>query len=250
MKYGIRTPSIKKRVSARTTGRMKRAVKRSINPLYGKKGMGYINNPKKAVYNKIYNKTTVSVDDVVRAATRPSKRSTAYNSNSAGQIKKQSILVHILLLFCTFGIGNIIYALSVTVHNNNVRAKMNSSYNRQAQVNNIEQGDNELNHENNIEEVESNNPYEINKQGMELEEEGDIEGAKEKYLKAISLGFEGCNAYDRLNVIFRKEKDYDSEIENCRQAIEVFSFNKSRVERYTQRLNRAMELKNKRIDKV
>ncbi|WP_228064566.1 TM2 domain-containing protein [Streptococcus danieliae] len=34
-------------------------MKKNVNPLYGKKGMGLINNPKKAVYNKVYNKTTI-----------------------------------------------------------------------------------------------------------------------------------------------------------------------------------------------
>lgn len=67
MKIGYRTPSLKKSLSAMTTGRAKRAVKSSINPLYGKKGMGYINNPKKAVYNKVYNKTTRSIwDDIFK----------------------------------------------------------------------------------------------------------------------------------------------------------------------------------------
>lgn len=37
MKSGIRTPSIKKSISVRTTGKSNRAVKSSINPLYGKK---------------------------------------------------------------------------------------------------------------------------------------------------------------------------------------------------------------------
>lgn len=63
MKYGYRKPSIKKSVSARTTGNVKRMVKSATNPLYGKKGMGYINDPQKAVYNKIYNKTTNSIFD-------------------------------------------------------------------------------------------------------------------------------------------------------------------------------------------
>lgn len=58
MKLGIRKPSIKKSIKARTIGRAKRMAKKSINPLYGKKGMGYINNPKKAIYNKVYNKTS------------------------------------------------------------------------------------------------------------------------------------------------------------------------------------------------
>lgn len=64
MRIGIRKPSLKKTIKARTTARVKRKVKASINPLYGKKGMGWVNNPKKAVYNKVYNKTTVSAGDV------------------------------------------------------------------------------------------------------------------------------------------------------------------------------------------
>lgn len=61
MKFGLRTPSLKKSIRARTTGRAKRAVKRALIPGYGKKGMGWITNPKKAAYNKIYNKTTFSI---------------------------------------------------------------------------------------------------------------------------------------------------------------------------------------------
>ena len=57
----MRTPSLKRSLKARTTGRAKRMAKRTINPLYGKKGMGYINNPKKALYNKVYHKTSFSV---------------------------------------------------------------------------------------------------------------------------------------------------------------------------------------------
>ena len=66
MKIGMRTPNLKKSVSARTTGRIKREIKRSINPLYGKKGMGWVNNPEKAAYNKIYNKTTFSFWDLFK----------------------------------------------------------------------------------------------------------------------------------------------------------------------------------------
>lgn len=66
MKVGIRTPSLKKSFKARTTGRAKRAVKSAINPLYGKKGMGYINDPSRAVKNKIYKKTTFSIFDVFK----------------------------------------------------------------------------------------------------------------------------------------------------------------------------------------
>lgn len=59
MKIGVRKPSLKKSLKARTTAQVKRKVKASVNPLYGKKGMGWVNDPKKAAYNKVYNKTTV-----------------------------------------------------------------------------------------------------------------------------------------------------------------------------------------------
>lgn len=58
MKYGVRKPSVKKRVSARTKGKATRVIKKSVTPGYGKKGIGLIKNPKKAAYNKVYNKTT------------------------------------------------------------------------------------------------------------------------------------------------------------------------------------------------
>lgn len=59
MKIGVRTPSLKKSFKARTTGRLNRTLKKSVNPLYGKKGMGYIKNPEKALYNKVYHQVTV-----------------------------------------------------------------------------------------------------------------------------------------------------------------------------------------------
>ena len=66
MKVGIRKPSIKKSISARTTGKVKRKLKRVANPFYGKKGMGWIKDPKKAMYNKVYNKTSFSLWDLFK----------------------------------------------------------------------------------------------------------------------------------------------------------------------------------------
>lgn len=66
MKFGLRTPSLKKSISARTTGRAKRAVRRALIPGYGKKGTGWIKNPRKAAYNKVYNKTTFSIWDLFK----------------------------------------------------------------------------------------------------------------------------------------------------------------------------------------
>ena len=89
MKIGMRKPNFKARIKARTTGKLKRKIKRSINPLYGKKGVGIITNPKKAIYNKIYNKTTFT----------PISK------------KGNETLIHLVLFFCTAGIGNIIYMI-------------------------------------------------------------------------------------------------------------------------------------------
>lgn len=66
MKVGLRKPSLKRSLKARTTGQAKRAVKRVLIPGYGKKGRGWIKNPKKAVYNKIYHKTTFSIWDLFK----------------------------------------------------------------------------------------------------------------------------------------------------------------------------------------
>ncbi len=64
MKIGMRKPSIKRSIKARTTGRMKREVKKAIIPWYGKKGIGIL-RPKKAIYNKIYRKTSFSFWDLL-----------------------------------------------------------------------------------------------------------------------------------------------------------------------------------------
>ena len=73
MKYGVRKPSISKRVSARTTGKINRSIKRAVNPMYGKKGIGIVNDPKKALYNKVYNKTTIGVDDINKVCNKSSR---------------------------------------------------------------------------------------------------------------------------------------------------------------------------------
>ena len=60
MKIGMRKPNLKKSLRARTTGKVKRKIIKSVNPLYGKKGMGFVKNPKKSIKNKVYHKTTFS----------------------------------------------------------------------------------------------------------------------------------------------------------------------------------------------
>lgn len=66
MKIGMRKPSLKKSIKARTTGKIKRKAKKAVNPLYGKKGMGFVKNPKQSVKNKVYKKTTFSIFDLFK----------------------------------------------------------------------------------------------------------------------------------------------------------------------------------------
>jgi hypothetical protein len=54
-KVGFRVPSIKKRIAARTS--VKRAIRNNLG-LKAPRGMGWITNPKKAAYNRVYNRTT------------------------------------------------------------------------------------------------------------------------------------------------------------------------------------------------
>jgi len=66
MKLGLRTPSLKKSLKARTTGKLKRSMKKAVIPGYGMKGMGYIKDPQRAIKNKIYHKVTFSIWDLFR----------------------------------------------------------------------------------------------------------------------------------------------------------------------------------------
>lgn len=61
----MRKPSLKKSFKARTTGRVKRKAKSAVNPFYGKKGTGWIRNPRKTAYNKI-KKNSFSIFDLFK----------------------------------------------------------------------------------------------------------------------------------------------------------------------------------------
>lgn len=55
MKFGLRIPSLKKRIAARTS--VARVVRHSLG-LKAPRGWGWLTNPKRALYNRIYNRTT------------------------------------------------------------------------------------------------------------------------------------------------------------------------------------------------
>ena len=55
MKFGIRTHSVRKRIAARTS--VKRFVRNNLG-LKAPRGYGWLTNPRKAAYNRVYNRTT------------------------------------------------------------------------------------------------------------------------------------------------------------------------------------------------
>ena len=82
VKVGFRKPNLKSSLKARTTGRAKRAVKRAVIPGYGKKGAGWIKNPKKAAYNYVHHRTTIGAGDVAKAISGGSMRNSSRSSSS------------------------------------------------------------------------------------------------------------------------------------------------------------------------
>ena len=90
MKYKrIRKPSINKRIAARTKGRATRSIKKAIIPGYGKKGMGIL-HPKKAIYNK----TTISVDQIFKEANKAANKSNTNNVNPNTTVNSQKELTN------------------------------------------------------------------------------------------------------------------------------------------------------------
>jgi hypothetical protein len=55
MKFGFRIPSLTKRIAARTS--IKRIIRHNLG-FKVPKGLGIVTDPKKAIYNKVYNKTS------------------------------------------------------------------------------------------------------------------------------------------------------------------------------------------------
>jgi tetratricopeptide (TPR) repeat protein len=93
-----------------------------------------------------------------------------------------------------------------------------------------------------------------NLRGIELEKEGKTDEAINLYEENISKNFDGNGPYDRLAIIYRKRKEYDSEIRVLNHAIEVFSKLsktsprgdiKPKLEKFKQRLEKAISLRNK-----
>lgn len=55
MKFGFRTPSLRKRIAARTS--LKRYARQNLG-LKAPRGWGWLTNPRRAAYNRAYQRTT------------------------------------------------------------------------------------------------------------------------------------------------------------------------------------------------
>ena len=67
MKWGLRKPSLRKRIAARTS--WKRYVRHSLG-LKAPRGWGWLTNPRKAAYNRLYRRTTFGLSDLFRVRRR------------------------------------------------------------------------------------------------------------------------------------------------------------------------------------
>jgi hypothetical protein len=63
MKWGPRTPSIKRMIAARLSPA--RFIRHNLG-LKAPRGFGRVTNPKKALYNRIYSRITFSIFDVFK----------------------------------------------------------------------------------------------------------------------------------------------------------------------------------------
>jgi hypothetical protein len=64
MKFGMRTPSLKKMVAARISP--KRFIAHSLG-FKAPRGWGWLTNPKKAAYNRVYSRTSFSLLGLIKA---------------------------------------------------------------------------------------------------------------------------------------------------------------------------------------
>jgi hypothetical protein len=58
MKFGIRKPSLRKSFAARTS--LKRVIRHNLG-FKAPRGAGWITNPKRAAYNRVYSRTSISL---------------------------------------------------------------------------------------------------------------------------------------------------------------------------------------------
>lgn len=67
MKFGVRKPSLRRSIAARTSP--KRFVRHSLG-LKAPRGCGWVTDPKRAAYNRVYSRATISAWSIIGAGLR------------------------------------------------------------------------------------------------------------------------------------------------------------------------------------
>ena len=95
----------------------------------------------------------------------------------------------------------------------------------------------------------------LNQKAMQYEKDQDISNAIKYYELCIQSNFEGSHPYNRLAILYRKQKDYNNEIRVIEQAISIFTDIKSKgyrefeltekINKFQDRLSKAKALREK-----
>ena len=84
----------------------------------------------------------------------------------------------------------------------------------------------------------------LNNLGIKYEREGNIALAISTYEENLSSPFIACHSFDRLMILYRKQKDYDNEIRVIQKALEGICERYPQLkEKYLKRLEKAKALK-------
>lgn len=95
MKFGFRTPSLRRRIAARTS--WKRVVRHSLG-IKAPRGWGWLTNPRRAAYNRVYSRTTIDPVKLIAGGAGGRRRS---RGSSLGGLLLLALLY--LLLRACFG---------------------------------------------------------------------------------------------------------------------------------------------------
>ena len=83
-----------------------------------------------------------------------------------------------------------------------------------------------------------------NNQGIALEKRGDVDAAISIYEENIKPGcYPAMHSFDRLLILYRKNKDFKNELRVCKRAIIVFK----KMDKYSERLKKIEELISKTL---
>lgn len=86
-----------------------------------------------------------------------------------------------------------------------------------------------------------------NNKGMAFEKSGDINRAIEAYERNLDIAYPALHSYERLMILYRKEKRYDDEIRVIKKAINDFPIKsyKTYIDKWKDRLEKAKKLNSK-----